>query len=286
MDCAASLAVATQPPSASPSPVATSSGFVGRQEEMRELRSTLDDVLAGRGRLVMLAGEPGIGKTRTAEELTDHAATQGFQVLWGRCYEDQGTPPYWPWVQPLRDYVQPASPDQLLSQMGPGAADIAEIISELRNKLPDLEPPPALEPEQARFRLFDSITTFFKNSAQSQPLVLVLDDLHWADRSSLLWLEFLVRNIGRSHLLVLGTYRDVELSRQHPLAETLGELTRGQLLQRLPLRRWGLGEVSRFMERVAARALSPGLPQAVYSQTRRVDPAGGGGSAPHRLGKE
>ena len=151
--------------------------------------------------------------------------------------------------------------------MGPGAADIAEIIPELRNKLPDLEPPPSLEPEQARFRLFDSITTFLKNSAQAQPLVLVLDDLHWADRSSLLLLEFLARNIGGSRLLVLGAYRDVELSRQHPLADTLGELTRGQLLQRLPLRRWGPEEVSRFVERAAAQALPLGLTQAVYSQT-------------------
>ncbi len=110
--------------------------------------------------------------------------------------------------------------------MGPGAADIAEIIPELREKLPNLLAPPYLEPEQARFRLFDSITNFFKNAAQSQPLMLVLDDLHWADKSSLLLLEFLAREIQSSSLLVLGAYRDVEVSRRHPLSETLGSLIR------------------------------------------------------------
>jgi hypothetical protein len=134
------------------------STFVGRQREMDELQSALDDARSGQGRLVMLAGEPGIGKTRTARELASYAETRGIQVLWGWCYEEAGAPPYWPWVQPLRSYIHQQDSDQLRSQMGAGAADIAEIIPELREKLPGLEPPLALEPEQARFRLFDSIT--------------------------------------------------------------------------------------------------------------------------------
>ena len=84
---------------------------------MGELRAALEDALAGRGRLVMLAGEPGIGKTRTTQELTSHAQDQGAQVLWGRCYEEQGAPPYWPWVQPIRAYVQQASSEQLAAEM-------------------------------------------------------------------------------------------------------------------------------------------------------------------------
>ena len=129
----------------------------------------------------MLVGEPGIGKTRTAQELAAYAETRGAQVLWGRCYEEEGAPPYWPWVQPIRSYVQQRDAERLLSEMGPGAADIAEIVPEIGRKLTDLEPPPALQPEQARFRLFDSITSFLKSAARSQPLMLVLDDLHWAD---------------------------------------------------------------------------------------------------------
>ncbi len=106
----------------------------------------------------------------------------------------------------MRSYVQQASAEQLRAEMGAGAADIAEILPEIRFKLPDLEAPPALEPESARFRLFDSITTFLKNASQSQPLMLVLDDLHWADRSSLRLLEFIARELGASRLLVVGCY--------------------------------------------------------------------------------
>ena len=137
------------------SDVMSSGAFVGRRQELADLKAALEESLAGRGRLVMLAGEPGIGKTRTAQELASYAATRGTQVLWGRCYEEEGAPPYWPWVQPIRSYVQQRDAERLQSEMGPGAADIAEIVPEIRRKLTDLEPPPSLQPEQARFRLFD-----------------------------------------------------------------------------------------------------------------------------------
>jgi predicted ATPase len=100
--------------------------------------------------------------------------------------------------------------------MGAGAADIAEVVPEVRERLPDLESPPALEPQQARFRLFDSITRFFKQATQAQCIVMILDNLHWADRPSLQLLEFLVQEIMECHLLVVGTYRDAELTRRHP----------------------------------------------------------------------
>ena len=147
--------------------------FVGRQREMGELRAALEETIAGHGRLALLVGEPGIGKTRTAQELASYAETRGAQVLWGRCYEEEGAPPYWPWVQAIRSYVQPRTTEQLHADMGPGAADIAEIVPEIGRKLTDLETPPALPPEQARFRLFDSITSFLKSAARSQPLMLV-----------------------------------------------------------------------------------------------------------------
>ena len=156
--------------------------FVGRQREMGELKACLEDALSGRGRLVTLVGEPGIGKTRTAQELATYDGLRSAQVLWGRCYEEQGMPPYWPWVQAIRSYVRERDPDQLRSEMGAGAADIAEVVSDVKERLPDLSPPPRLDsPAQARFRLFDSITAFLKSASQKQPLVLVLDDLHWAD---------------------------------------------------------------------------------------------------------
>ena len=242
--------------------------FVGRQREMGELKAALEDALSGRGRLVTLVGEPGIGKTRTARELATYAGLRGAQVLWGRCYEEQGVPSYWPWVQAIRSYVREREPEQLRSEMGAGAADIAEIVSDVRERLPDLEQPPAQEsPEQARCRLFDSITTFLKSASDSRPLVLMLDDLHWADKPSLLLLEFVAGELAGARLLLIGTYRDMELSRQHPLAETLGELTRERLFQRILLRGLTQEDVSRFIEATSGITPPQGLVESVYQQT-------------------
>ena len=119
--------------------------------------------------------------------------------------------------------------------MGPDASHIAEMIPSLREKLPDLPDSPLLEPEPARFRLFESVTNFLKNASQTQPLVVVLDNLHWGDHASLLLLEFLARVMAASNLLLVGTYRDVEVSRQHPLSQTLGSLMREQLFSRIQL---------------------------------------------------
>ena len=151
--------------------------------------------------------------------------------------------------------------------MGSAAADIAEIVPELREKLPNLESPPALEPEQARFRLFNSITNFWKNAAQSQPLMLVLDDLHWADRSSLLLLEFLAREIQSSPLLVLGTYRDVEVSRRHPLSQTLGSLIREERFLRVQLSGLAEPEVGELIQRVVSPSSPPGLSATIHQRT-------------------
>ena len=155
----------------------------------------------------------------------------------GRCYEHVGVPPYWPYVHPIRAYVETADAELLASQMGSGVTSIAEIVPELRGGLPDLSQAVAAEPQQARFRLFDSVAIFLKNVAQSQPLKFVLDNLHWANSSSLLMLEFLVREIATSPLLILGTYRDVEITGSHSLSQTLGNLVRKKTLPARPLRR-------------------------------------------------
>ena len=161
--CGKDVAVDDAPPRADTSTdIGLSADFVGRRRELGELGAALEHAMSGQGRLVMLVGEPGIGKTRTAQELATHAEQRGAQVWWGRCHEGEGAPPYWPWVKPIRSYVQQRDVDQLRSEMGPGAAEIAEIVPEVREKLADLEQPPVLEPEQARFRLFDSVTAFLK----------------------------------------------------------------------------------------------------------------------------
>jgi DNA-binding CsgD family transcriptional regulator len=234
---------------------------------MDELKAALEDALSGRGRLAMLVGEPGIGKTRTAQELASYAETRGAQVHWGWCYEGEGAPPYWPWAQIIRSYVQQVDAPRLWSEMGPGAADIAEIIPAARQKLPGLEAPPTLTPEQARFRLFDSITSFLNTASDSRPLVPVLDDLQWADRSSLLLLEFMVRQIAGSRLFLLGAYRDVEVPRGHPLSQTLGSLVREPLFRSLHLAGLNREEVGSFVQSASGVTPDPGLVEAVHSRT-------------------
>jgi predicted ATPase len=200
----------------------TGGAFVGRQQEMGSLKAALEDTISGQGRLIMLVGEPGIGKTRTAEELATLARQQGAAALWGRCPEERGAPPFWPWVQIIRSYMGEREPGTLRSQLGAGAADIAHVVSEMREVLPELPPlPPMQDPEQARFRLFDSITSFLKQASHKQPLLLVLDNLHWADPSSLRLLEFTAQELAEARVLVIGTYRDIEVSRGHPLYHTL-----------------------------------------------------------------
>ena len=238
--------------------------FVGRQREMDQLQAGLEDAFSGRGRLLMLMGEPGIGKTRTAEQLATYARLRDAQVLWGRCHAGEGAPPYWPWVQIIRSYVHDHDAEALATEMGPGAADIAQVVSEVRERLPDLPIAPAADPEQARFRLFDSISTFLRNAGNRQPLVLILDDLHWADKPSLLLLQFLARELRDARLLILGSYRDVEVTREHPLTQTLGELTAGQ---RLSLGGLTKEDTARFIEITAGFSPPEALVEAVYGET-------------------
>ena len=249
------------------SPDTGASKLIGRQQELAVLSGALEDTLSGKGRVVMLAGEPGIGKTRLAHELTALAEARGASVLWGWCHEHRGAPPYWPWLQSIRAYMETAESSQLSQDMGPGAADISEILPELTAKLEGLEKPPALDQEQARFRLFFSITTFFKNISRRSPLVLVLDDLHWADESSLLLLEFLAREISTSPLIVVGTYRDVEITGSNPLAMTLGSLVREENFQRIQLSGLSRQEVGEFIEARAGVAVAGAAIDSLHQRT-------------------
>jgi predicted ATPase len=135
------------------------------------LRSALGDALGGRGRFVLLAGEPGIGKSRLVSELAVEAREAGAAVLWGRCWEAGGAPAFWPWVQPLRALARALAPDELRSHLGGGAAHVAEILPELRELLPGLLPPPALDPDSARFRLFEAVAGFLQSAAGAEPLL-------------------------------------------------------------------------------------------------------------------
>jgi eukaryotic-like serine/threonine-protein kinase len=242
--------------------------FVGRRHELGALKAALEGVLSGEGRLVTVVGEPGIGKTRVALELATYARLRGAQVLWGRCYESEGAPAYWPWVQALRDYVREKPPPQLQAELGGGAAVISEIVPGIRERLPGMPEPAGFDdPQQARFRLFDSFTAFLKSAARAQPLVIVLEDLHWADEGSLRLLEFVARELVGARLLLVGTYRDIELNRRHPLSRTLAELTREGLSERILLRGLGREDIGRFVEATCRVSPPAELVSLIHTQT-------------------
>src|SRR5262245_45684922 len=209
--------------------------FVGRTHELAVLHEALDQSFAGHGRTVLLAGEPGIGKTRLTTELAAFAHQQHAHVWVGRCHEGDGAPPFWLWTQILRSYLSSGDTDTIRAELGAGAADIAQVMPEVGVCLA-LQPTAAgLDAEQARFRFFDSLTTFFLTAARRQPLVLILDDLHWADTPSLLLLQFVAREIASAPVLIVGAYRELALDRAHPLAHALGELVRTPGSQSLQL---------------------------------------------------
>jgi tetratricopeptide (TPR) repeat protein len=241
--------------------------FVGRETELTALRAALERMFSGRGSLVLLAGEPGIGKSELADRLATEAVARGAQVLWGRSWEAEGAPPYWAWAQIIRDYARERRGSELASLFGAAAPYIAQIVPEIRDRLPDLASPTPLDSEQARFRLFDAITTFLQVAAEERPLVLVLDDLHWADKPSLLLLQFLAHEIGDSRLLVVAAYRDVEVSRGHPLAEVLPSLRRERSVERILLRGLPEEDVRAMLAALRGENLPEALAHAISRET-------------------
>ena len=231
------------------------------------LTADLEAALDGRGGVVLLGGEPGIGKTRLAEELAASAAMRGALVLWGRCWEGEGAPAFWPWVQVVRGYVQASDPDVLREDMAAGAADIAQLVPAVHDRLPGLPTPLPSEPEAARFRLFESLAGFLRAAAARRPLVVVLDDLHWADGPSLALLRFVSGEVEPAGPLVVGIYRDDEVGRGHPLLATLADLTRGRPRHRLILGGLNRRDVASFVAVVAGVEPSPELATALHQRT-------------------
>jgi DNA-binding SARP family transcriptional activator len=241
--------------------------FVGREREQEALAAGLAETLAGAGRLFLLCGEPGIGKSRLADRFAARARADGVRVLAGRCWEAGGAPAYWPWVEALRSYVRAEGPASARLHAGDGAQDLVQILPELGELVPDLPPPVSTDPESARFRLFEAVTSFLKNVAGERALVLLLDDLHVADAPSLLLLRFVTRALGDSRLLVLAAYRDVDPALQDPLSATIDEVSREPVTRRLPLTGLREDEVGMLVARTADVEPPPGAAAAIYEET-------------------
>jgi class 3 adenylate cyclase len=258
---------AAAPLTAAPAPAAPAadasarlhrSRFVGRAKELAVLKGAVESALEGRGGLVMVAGEqPGVGTTRLAEEAAVYARLRGAQVLGGHCHEAEAALPYLPFVEAIRAYVATEPPEDLRSELGEGASDVARLVSEIRHRLPDLPSAPHREGEEERHRLFESVSSFLVNASRAHPLVVVLEDLHWADAPSLRLLCHLTRRLPESRLLIVGTYYDVALHRRHPLAEALAELRRGASYERIALGVLSFEETVELIEGMAEYPVGP-----------------------------
>jgi tetratricopeptide (TPR) repeat protein len=241
--------------------------FVGREQELKQLQSAFDGAISGQGALMMVTGEPGIGKTALCEQLSTYVTLRGGRTLVGHCYEAGSLSlPYLAFVEALRSYVLSRDPKDLKEELGSGAADVARIVSEIRERL-KIKLRTQKDPEEERYRLLQGVSEFLSNAANVQPMLVVLEDLHDADKGTLEMLAHVSRNLGGARLLIVGTYRDVEVDRSHPLSAALAELRRVSTYGRVLLRGLNADEVRRMMESITRESVPWGLAQAVHRQT-------------------
>lgn len=241
--------------------------FVGRGRIFSEVDLVLETVAKGRGRVLLFSGEAGIGKTRTVEQLADVASGRSFRVLFGRCVEAEESPVFWPWVQIVRAFASEELPVPLLRMLGEGAPEIARMVPELRELIPDLPEADGVDPRAVRFLLFDSVTRFLQRAARVQPLVLILDDLHCSDQPSLLLLQFLAREIADARILIVGAYRPAELQIDASRSEPVSAVSREEGTLTLELGGFTLPEVRELVRAVAGRIPSANAATSLHEQT-------------------
>ena len=208
--------------------------FAGRAAELDELRRAWDEVSAGRRRAILLCGEPGIGKTRLAAEVAAHAAGLGGVVLYGHA-DDGLAVAAQPFAEALSAYAAACPPDELRVQLGARAGELAPVLPALATSLRGIAEPAPAAPEVERLRLLDATASLLAAAGSAAPVLLVLDDLHWADELSLLLLRHVLRADDRMRVLVLATYRDTEPSRSPLLADVVTGLARQPDVSRLEL---------------------------------------------------
>jgi tetratricopeptide (TPR) repeat protein len=228
-------------------PAPARSGFVGRESELALLRSALGRASAAGGGLVLLVGEPGIGKTRLAEMLLAEAQHAGMDVREAYNREDPGVPAFWLWAQVLRGYAGAWDPGTLRSALGPGALELGRIAPELRELL-QLELPESADHEETRFRLFDALGGFLERASRIRPQAILLDDLQWADADSIAALTFLARALRRERVLFVATARTVEADRSQPFQDLVVEYAKCDALLRVALGGLTRSEVGLLVE--------------------------------------
>jgi DNA-binding CsgD family transcriptional regulator len=249
--------------------------FIGRAHELRQLQLAFSAAAAGRGGVLLVAGEPGIGKTALCRELAAWATARGGLALFGQC-DDSGelSVPYLPFLEALRTAAlagHPADAADLARELGSGMSDLVHLVPELRERLAvgAASPGPA-DPVEARYRLLQAVSAFLRRLAAAMPLVLVLEDLQDADLGTLDLLSYLSRQLTEARVLVVGTYRDTEVDRADALARTIAAVRRRVPVERVRLQGLTADEVEHLVDGIAVqagRAPARGLATAVYAQT-------------------
>ncbi|OBB78043.1 hypothetical protein A5760_22470 [Mycobacterium colombiense] len=255
--------------------------FVGRGRELEGLLSAWQTALAGGVPTVLIAGEPGVGKTRLAGEWSQQAYAQGAVVLYGRCDEDLGAP-YQPFAEALRSLAPCVGADRLRGLRGVEA--LLALVPGLADVLPDLTSPAHADPDTERYALFDAVVALLQTASKSAPVVLVLDDLHWAAKPTLLLLRHLLRFGDHARVQIIGTYRSTDLDRSHPLAAMLADLHRDGTANRLTLGGLDEEDVTAYVAEAgyddeelahALASVTGGNPFFLIEALRHVDESGG-----------
>ncbi len=228
--------------------------LVGRTNQREHLARVWKRTAEGASRVVLLTGEPGIGKTRLAADVARAAHHGGATVLFGRCDDDLGVP-YQPFAEALRHYVMHSPISSHRVDLGPLAGELTRIVPELAAAVPGLPDPIPAEPETEQYRLFEAVSTLLSNASQRAPILLVLDDLQWAAKPTLLMLRHLVRSSEPTRVLVIGTYRDTDLGRTDPLADMLADLRRDENVERITLLGLKRTSVEAFLESASGHQL-------------------------------
>src|SRR5215218_5770777 len=242
--------------------------LVERDDERANLRRAVEEALGGRGRLVLLAGEAGVGKSRLVAEVAAEADARGMRVLTGHCVDSDSAAPYLPFVEMIEEAVSnPRSPLTLKEALTGVAPEVARIAPALRRLMPGIGPAVELPPELAQRYVWNSMGEFLTRAAQRLPLLLVLEDLHWADESTVLLTEYLTPLLSELAVLVIGTYRDGEVDAAHPLAPVISRLDRRRLLERIPLQRLSPDGVRAMVESLAKQPAPEQLVRLIESET-------------------
>ncbi len=242
--------------------------FVGRERSRALLRERLDAAMDGTGTLVMIGGEPGIGKTRLCEVVAAEARQRGLGVYTGHCYETEGDLPYMPWVEMLEEAARAFDAAELLEILGEHAPTLAQMAPELRRLVPGIPPPPELPADQQRWYMFNSLREFYTAvTTGRRPLLLVLEDLHWADESTLQLLEQMVTWLAGLPMLVLGTYRDLESEVSERFSQSLAGFVRRPEAAMIALSPHSESEVGDLLLALSGHPPPPGIVGAIYAES-------------------